>query len=230
MGGASLFLLKGRERTSAILAAVVCLALVLLTPQPRRIIVDGQEVAQIVAFGRVLPDWVFLAVFAPTFLVLWFGFHRLLDRLWPEGETVQVDKLYVRPDGGFVTWTGDDPEAGSPLDYVAPRLQTALDYLQAEEPAPMRILILGPDRAEEEERAFHEELARWLKESSEVTLQGLIPAIRSIGSMTDDFYFRLVEAHEARRVPTMTELASFADEIDNEDLREYVAERRAEEA
>ena len=227
MHGLGFLLLNRRERVSAFVTAMLCfISVPFVAGEPQRKIVDGQEVVEAVLLGHVIPTWAFFAIFLSFVGALWFGVHRLLDRLWPAQRTIVVDKDYERVEGGYVAWKGDGPDAGSPLDYALPRLRTALDYLQAEEPASMRVLVLGEEGAEEELRAYGKELSRWLEEATEDELNDLIPSYRSMSHQSSEATWRLAEAHDERGIPSLLDLQALVEETGDDALREYVIELR----
>jgi hypothetical protein len=231
MGGLSLIFAPKREKIAGFITLGIMIALALATAgDPKHTIIDGKEVIEAVILGHVVPKWLFFVVGLPIIGGIYFGVHAVLNRFWPEKtEVFEADKVYQRPEGGSVAWQGDDPEAGSPLDYAAPRLVTALDYLQAEEPAPMRVLILGDEGAREELRAFHDELNRWLEEASEELIDDLIPTARSLPNPgAFEIFDRLTEAYYHCGQPTLDQLEAFAQEFSEESALAVVKAMRSE--
>lgn len=95
----------------------------------------------------------------------------------------------------------------------------------------MRVLVLGPEGAADEERAFHAELARWLEDAPVQELESLVPAARAMGDRLDwTVAERLYEAASVRDVPTMESLYALAEKIDSDDLRAMMGDDSAEPA
>ena len=111
------------------------------------------------------------------------------------------------------------------MDYAEPRLVTPLDYLQAVEPPPMRVLILGAEGARAEVDAYYEELRRWVGEATESQLEGLIPAARSfIGPDDFETWDRLTMAYSDRGIPSFDALEALARELGSEAFLSDLAE------
>lgn len=192
------------------------LTLALTAPPPQRTIVNGQEVVKVILFGYVVPKWAFVVIGLPLFAGVHYLLTKALDAAWPDGETVEVEKVFARADGGYVAWQPEVPGTASPMEYTPPTLDqytTAREFLTTYPPNAMRTL-LGVDTVKET-MEFDQILEAWLRTAPEETLHDLLPVaqeLQAAGLFDDDASYWLFQAHQIRGIPTKMEYEALTGE------------------
>ncbi|RYG46223.1 hypothetical protein EON79_10720 [bacterium] len=221
--------LSNRDRGAAILTFFIVAGLAFAAPSPRRRMVNGVEVVETIVNGKVVPQWIVVGIIGLIVLVAFALSRWCIDRIWPPKE---FDRLYEREGGGFVAWKGEDPDSPSPFDYEVPSFSeetTAREFLNAEPPPPMRVLMLGAEKANREEADFERFLEDWIEFASFEDLENLIPAAQELvaesdGDIDETVWQRLLDVHESRGFPILVELSEFAKETGDVGFQEAVAE------
>ena len=231
-----------RDRWSGLLVAVICLLGAALSPPPHESVVDGQIVREPVAFGYIIPTWMFFAVGVPLIGLMWWGVRFLYDKIWPEKPAPpaptaadpkqtagEYEEVYARQGGGFVMWKPTVPGTRSPMYYEPPVFTpetTAMEFLSATRPDPSRALIVGDDWNKEDfEFTFLQD--KWIMIAPAESLQDLVTAAERIflgegGEDREDLTFILIRANQLRGIPTIEHVKALAVRIPHESIQEIL--------
>jgi hypothetical protein len=169
---------------------------------------------------------VFLAHVGLCYGLVWFVGRRL----WPVVEVIDVEKAYEGKNGMSIGWVPEVPGTPSPMEYEpwepTPE-STAEDFLLADEPNAMRVLILGMDDADNEYGDFMDGLDRWIAAAPESELRDLIPTAERLAgdpphAGTPEFIVkRVVMAHLDRGIPSREEVTAMVERLESRGMPKY---------
>lgn len=190
----------------------IVLAIVLSMPSPEVEIVNGERVAVLTAFGWKLPKWAQIAGIVVILILIQQIVARVGRAIWPV--KIEAEEIHRSDEHGMtIAWIPDEPGTPSPMHYepwVGTAETTAEDFLNAQEPNPMRAMLVR-DAWHAEYREFHTALRAWLKDAPETTLRDLMPAAEAMtqgghARWVEHVLQRLKQAYQVRGIPSGTEI------------------------